>query len=114
VGGATVRALGADESPMTWVEQLGAAGVGFKPLKHRKFVDRLTDAPAALRAVLALTHDAVRDGRTVSEAAAAAFDHAAAGGGQGGGSPMATIALDYHAFHTSVVPEGAGKKQAPK
>jgi hypothetical protein len=101
---------------MTWVEHLGAPEAGFKPFKHRKFVDRLTGTPAAMRAVLALTHDGLRGDASITPEAAAAFDSAvakdAAAGGGDGASAVATVTLDYHAFHTSVVPKG--KKAASK
>lgn len=84
-------ALAPGESPMGWVEAMQVARFGFKPVKHRKVVDRvLTATPAERAALLQFTSD--------ERAPAAAVEDAAAGG------PFtAEVKFDVHLFHTTAL-----------
>lgn len=128
-----MRPLAPGEMPMTWMEQLHAAASEFRPLKHRKFVDKLAGDASTLAALLPLTHDArvgadsdpaafAAFAAAASEIAAAAADAAAKAAAGGGGfddagrasaaSSPPLLAFDHHAFHTSVVPRGSKRGAA--
>lgn len=99
------------QSPIQWIESLDidAEEYKLKPLKHRKFIDRVdADDAAALAKYLPLTHDARVD---VSNAAAvdAAVAAAAAWKPSEEGEPT-RLSFDLHAFHTAVIPV---KKSTP-
>ena len=82
----TWRPLSAGENPISWMEAQELARFGFKPVKHRKFVERVQPATAAERlALLVSTSDD-------DAAAAAAAPH---GAGE--------LVFDAHLFHTTVL-----------
>ena len=84
----------AGENPISWMEAQEIARFGFKPVKHRKFVERAQPATAAERAALLL---ATQDVETAAAAAAEA-------GGNGGGGELR---FDAHLFHTTMLARSA-------
>ena len=80
----TWRPLSAGENPISWMEAQELARFGFKPVKHRKFIERVQPATAAERlALLSSTSD--------DDAAAAAAPQSAG-----------ELTFDAHLFHTTV------------
>ena len=76
------RPLAVGEHPITWVESLDIPRAGFKPVKHRKFLERVHPADASERAALLVnTSD----------------DRIGAGAGSAG-----QLVFDSHLFHTTV------------
>ncbi len=120
VGALTWAGLGAG-TPMAWFDALDVTEFGFKPLKHRKFVERVAGAPDDFRDVLPFIHDArfATEGEPgpaflaglqaarewVAAHAAAASQQAPTRAGDG-----SALALDLHGFHTAVVPPPAKKQ----
>ncbi len=105
--------LAPGQTPLLWLEGLGLAAHKFKPAKHRKFVERLAPASAAqAEAWLRLTHDARLPAEGSSPALDAARKALAAQpfGARDAAAPA--LALDLHAFHSSVVPTAAKKGAA--
>lgn len=102
------------QSILDWFDALNVGPFGFRPAKHRKFVDRLEDdkgpAPALLpflRSVsdLRIAHRGVQ----AQDAAARAGEEAVMS--MPGAGAKARLSLDIDTFHTSVVgapPQGKG------
>lgn len=88
-------ALAPGQSPMEWVDEAlpmmeeGASGtpLGYKPMKHRKFVDELRGSAEDLAPLISAVHDA-RYAEPLSASELMALP-----------SPL-TVKLDYHCFHT--------------
>lgn len=87
--------LGAEDTPMTWVDA-NTGSAGFKPFKHRKFIEKLEGDSTAILPTLRLAHDA----RVPLSSPCAEWDQAVA---KATGSH--TFTLDLHCFHTTVVPQ---------
>jgi hypothetical protein len=96
-----LKPLSEGQSPLTWIERLALPSHGFKPLKHRKFVESIrTSSPTEAAAWLRLTHDArIQDDDSAvaaGEKVIMSLPDFAAG--------TAAVNFDLHAFHTSLVP----------
>jgi hypothetical protein len=96
-----LQPLSEGQSPLTWIERLALPPHGFKPLKHRKFVESIrTSSPTEAAAWLRLTHDA----RIQDDDSAVAAGEKAIMTLADFASGTAAVNFDFHAFHSSVVP----------
>ena len=96
-----INPLKPGQTPIAWIEALGATDAGFRPLRHRKFVERVTAPVAALLPILRLTHDARFPPTGDSPAFEAACAAALASPDCAGGTPV-TLVMDLHSFVTTV------------